>query len=152
MYKIKKKIYLIIIDISKNLEIYRRNKNVDLIIFLFVYYHKHLHVFFKQKTNMLFQHESHNHVIHFKKNIQFFNFALYDISYNKVTKFRCYLNENFNKEFIRVNRFEIAAFVLFIKKLNKNLRFCVDYKGLNVVIVKNRYFLFLIFEILNRFN
>ena len=74
------------------------------------------------------------------------------MSHNEVTKFRRYLNENFNKEFIRINRFEVAVSVLFVKKLDENLRFCVNYKGLNAVILKNRYFLFLIFEILNRFN
>ena len=152
LYKMKKKIHLIIIDISKNLKIYRRNKNVDSAIFLFVCYHEHLHVFFKQKTNMLFQYEFHDHVIHFKKDVQFFNFALYDISHNEVTKLRRYLNENFNKKFIRISRFEIVASVLFVKKFDENLRFCVNYKDFNAVIVKNRYFLFLIFEILNRFN
>ena len=65
----KKKIHLIIIDISKNLEVYQRNKNVNSIIFLLVRYYEHLHVFFKQKTNMLSQHEFHDHVIHFRKNV-----------------------------------------------------------------------------------
>ena len=41
---------------------------------------------------------------------------------------------------------------MFVKKLDEDFRFCVNYKGLNAVIVKNRYFLFLIFEIFNRFN
>ena len=110
LYKMKKKIHLIIIDISKNLKVYRRSKNVNSIIFLLVRYHEHLHVFFKQKTNMLFQHEFYDHVIHFKKNVQFFNFALYDMNYNEITKLRRYLNENLNKKFIRINRFETAAF------------------------------------------
>ena len=148
----EKEIHLIITDISKNLKAYRRSKNVDSTILLFVCYHEHLHVFFKQKVNMLLQHEPHDHAIHLKKNAQSPNSALYDISHNEVTKLRRYLNENFNKEFIRVNRFEIAVSVLFVKKLDENFRFCVNYKNLNAVIVKNRYFLFLIFEILNRFN
>ena len=41
---------------------------------------------------------------------------------------------------------------MFVKKFDKDFRFCVNYKNLNVVIVKNRYFLFLIFETFNRFN
>ena len=152
LYKMKKKNHLVIIDISKNLKIYRRSKNVDSTIFLFVRYHEHLHVFFKQKADMLFQHELHDHVIHLKKDAQFFNSALYDMNHNEITKLRRYLNENLNKKFIRVNRFETAVLVLFVKKFDENLRFCVNYKDLNAVIVKNRYFLFLIFEIFNRFN
>ena len=35
-------------------------------------------------------------------------------------------------------------------KKNNDLRFCVDYRGLNAIIIKNRYFLLLIFETLNR--
>ena len=38
------------------------------------------------------------------------------------------------------------------KNSKKKFRFCVNYRDLNVVIVKNRYFLFLIFETLNRLN
>ena len=101
---------------------------------------------------MLLQHKFYDHVIHFKKNVQSFNSALYDMSHNKITKLRRYLNENFNKKFIRISRFETAASVLFVKKFDKSFRFCVNYKNLNAVIVKNRYFLLLIFEIFNRFN
>ena len=41
-----------------------------------------------------------------------------------------------------------ALFVLFIEKSNEELRFCVDYKKLNVIIKRNRYFILLIKEIL----
>ena len=74
------------------------------------------------------------------------------MNHNEITKLRRYLNENFNKKFIRINYFEIAVFILFVKKFDKNFRFCVNYKNFNAVIVKNRYFLFLIFETFNRFN
>jgi len=39
-----------------------------------------------------------------------------------------------------------------VKKAEEDLRFCVDYRDLNAIIVKNRYFLLLIFEILNRLS
>ena len=35
-------------------------------------------------------------------------------------------------------------------KKNNELRLCVDYRDLNAIIIKNRHFLFLIFETLNR--
>ena len=74
------------------------------------------------------------------------------MSYNKALELRRYLDENLSKGFIRASRFEAAAFVLFVKKSGEGLRFCVDYRGLNVVTVKNRYPLLLISETLNRLS
>ena len=74
------------------------------------------------------------------------------MSRDKTLKFRRYLNENFNKKFIRVNRFETTISILFVKKFKGNFRFCVNYRDLNVIIVKNRYLLFLILKILNRLS
>ena len=42
--------------------------------------------------------------------------------------------------------------VLFIKKFEEGFYFYVNYKSLNVITVKNYYFLFLIFEIFNYLN
>ena len=115
-------------------------------------YHEFLNVCSRKKVDTLLKHEFHDHVIYFQKNERFSIFVLYDINYNEVLKFRCYLNENFNKKFIRVNRFDAIVSILFVKKLEKKIRFCVNYRDLNIVIVKNRYFLFFIFETLNCFN
>ena len=41
--------------------------------------------------------------------------------------------------------------MLFIKKINKNLRLCVNYRELNEIIIKNKYSLSLLFKTLNRF-
>jgi hypothetical protein len=62
------------------------------------------------------------------------------------------LDKNFNKDFIRVNRFYTAFFILFIKKLNGGLRFYVNYRGLNIIIIKNKYSLPLILKTLNQLN
>ena len=37
-----------------------------------------------------------------------------------------------------------------MSKKNNELRFYIDYRDLNAIIIKNRYFFFLIFETLNR--
>ena len=42
--------------------------------------------------------------------------------------------------------------MLFIFKKNKGLRFYIDYRKLNIVIIKNRYLLPLIIKTLNRLN
>ena len=58
------------------------------------------------------------------------------------------MNEHLKKEFIVSSYASFALFVLFIKKLNEELRFCVDYRKLNVIIKRNRYFISLIDEVL----
>ena len=57
-----------------------------------------------------------------------------------------------DKRFIRVSNSPVAAPVLFIKKPERGLRFCIDYKGLNWVIKKDRYLLFFIYETLRNIN
>ena len=152
MFRIKTKFYLIVFIIEKNFEIYRQNKNVDFVLFIFNRYHEFFDICFRQITNILFKYEFHDYVIYFKNDKRFSIFVLYDINYNEIFEFRRYLNENLNKKFIRINRFDTIVSILFVKKSKNNFRFCVNYKNLNVIIVKNRYFLFLILEILNRFN
>ena len=61
-----------------------------------------------------------------------------------------YLKNNLIKRFIRASSLSIVSLVLFVKKLRKDLRFYVNYRDLNVIIIKNRYSLSLIKEILNR--
>jgi len=43
-------------------------------------------------------------------------------------------------------------FILFIKKLNGGLYFYINYRGLNIIIIKNKYSLPLILKTLNRLN
>ena len=57
-----------------------------------------------------------------------------------------------DKGFIRVSNSLTVAPVLFIKKLKGGLRFCIDYRGLNRVIKKDRYPLSFIYETLRNIN
>ncbi len=115
-------------------------------------YSKHLHVFFKKEVDILLKHETHDHAIHLKEDAQASAFALYGMSHNEAQELRRYLDENLDKGFIRASRSEAIVLVLFVKKAEEGLRFCVDYRGLNAIIVKNRYSLLLIFETLNRLS
>ena len=71
------------------------------------------------------------------------------MSHNEIQKLHHYLDENLIKKFIQVNHFHAAFSILFAKKFEKKLHFCIDYKKLNAITVKNYYSLFLISEILN---
>ena len=74
------------------------------------------------------------------------------MSHNEAQELCRYLDENLSKGFIWASHSESAAPVLFVKKPGGGLRFCIDYRGLNAVTVKNRYPLPLISETLNRLS
>ena len=63
-----------------------------------------------------------------------------------------YLNENLSKDFIQVSHSQMITSVLFIKKFEEELCFCVNYRDLNTITVKNRYSLSLISETLNHLS
>ena len=63
-----------------------------------------------------------------------------------------YLLENLNKGFIGPSQAPYAALVLFIKKPNRGLRFCIDFRKLNELTCKDRYLLPLIDKTLARLS
>ena len=75
---------------------------------------------------------------------------LYNLFQIEITKFRRYFDDillkNWIKHFISLTK----IFIFFVFKKNNNFRLCVDYRNINVVIIKNRHSLSLIIEILNR--
>ena len=74
----------------------------------------------------------------------------YRMSLYKFEKIKKYLIENLFKNFITLNKTLYFSSMLFAMKVNKNLRFCVDYRRFNVMIKWNRYFLLLIKEIIEK--
>jgi hypothetical protein len=65
---------------------------------------------------------------------------------------RKWLNENFEKGFIRQSKAKCAAPLLLAKKPGEKIRICHDYRELNSVTIKNRYSLPLIQEILDQIS
>ena len=57
-----------------------------------------------------------------------------------------------NKKLNKIKQFTSFAktFIMFVTKKNKNLCLCINYRDLNIITIKNRYFLFFINETLNR--
>ncbi|KAF6515026.1 hypothetical protein HZS61_006160 [Fusarium oxysporum f. sp. conglutinans] len=64
---------------------------------------------------------------------------LYGMSREELTALREWLDENLRKGFIRPSSSPVASPVLFVKKPGGGLRFCVDYRALNNITVKDRY-------------
>jgi hypothetical protein len=65
---------------------------------------------------------------------------------------RDYLTDNLAKGFVVLSKAPFSSPVLFAKKANGSLRFCVDYRKLNALTKKNRYPLPLIDETLARLS
>ena len=55
-----------------------------------------------------------------------------------------YINKILDKGYIRLNILSYATSILIIKKLNEDLRICVNYRALNALIIFNRNALLLI--------
>ena len=110
-------------------------------------YHNYINVFDKSQTNILSSHRFYNHKLKFVEEankITLFKNRIYSISKHKFEQVKKYLNEHLKKEFIVPNHVLFALFILFIEKSNEELRFCVDYRKLNAIIKRNRYFISLI--------
>ena len=113
-------------------------------------YHDFQNVFNRSKVDKLSFYQFYNHKIIIKSESQLSQSKIYLMFKNKLQKIKKYLKKNLKKEFISFNLILYALSVLFVVKLNKSLRFCVNYRKLNVVTKKNQYLISLIEETLAR--
>jgi hypothetical protein len=74
------------------------------------------------------------------------------MSLNKLKVLWKYLDNNLEKGFIRASSSPVASLVIFVKKPGGGLQFCVDYRGLNALTIKNRYPIPLLQETLSRLS
>ena len=61
----------------------------------------------------------------------------YPISKDELLVVKKYINKYFDKGFIYFSIFLITAPIFLAKKLGGGILFCVDYRGLNTIIIKN---------------
>ena len=61
----------------------------------------------------------------------------YLISKDKLLVVKKYINEHFDKGFIYFSISLVAAPIFLAKKPGGGIQFCVNYKGLNTIIIKN---------------
>ena len=83
---------------------------------------------------------------------QFSHSSIYSMFETKLKILKVYLDKYFANKYIRLFKLFANVSILFMRKKNDNLRLCVNYKNLNIIIIKNRYFLSLIEKNLNRLN
>ena len=102
-----------------------------------------------KKVDKLFSHRFYDHKIELIEDLtQLFRSRVYFLSFKKFEILQKYLHENLQKEFINSNKTFYVSFILFVVKSNDQLRLCVNYRKLNVIIKRNNYFISLIKEIL----
>jgi hypothetical protein len=109
-------------------------------------YHEFLDVFDKKAFNTFVSHRFYDHKIVLKKDAIFEYTSLYKMFEEELKIVKKYLEDNLEKKFITASRSSFVSSVMFMKKANESLRFCVDYRKLNQLIKKNRYSLPLIEE------
>ncbi len=117
---------------------------------LSIVYHDFLNVFDREKITQLSLHWSYNHKIELEEESQLFRSQLYFMLSYKLQKIKEYLKENLKKKFITLSKASFASSILFVKKKDDSLCFCVNYWKLNALIKRNRYSIFLIDEVLVR--
>ncbi len=116
---------------------------------LSIIYHDFLNVFDRKKITQLLLHWSYNHKIKLKDESQSSRNWLYLMLSHKLQKIKKYLKENLKKKFITLSKALFASLILFVKKKDDSLRFCVNYRKLNALIKRDHYSILLINEVLN---
>ncbi len=115
---------------------------------LFSEYHDYLDVFDRAMIDQLSSHRFYDHKIELIDEETLSRSRLYQMFDHKLQKIKKYLINHLNKEFIFFSFASYVSLILFIKKKDESLRFCVDYRKLNALIKWNHYSLSLIDEIL----
>jgi hypothetical protein len=115
-------------------------------------YHNLLHVFSRAEADKLPIQRLYDHQIKLEPSKQPGYRPLYSMSLNKLKVLKKYLDKNLSKGFIHASSSPVASPVIFVKKPRGGLRFCVNYRGLNALTIKNRYPIPLLQETLNQLS
>ncbi len=113
-------------------------------------YHEFLDVFDRAQLNKLLSHRFYDHTIELISDSMSSRCWVYWMFFVKLLKIKKYLNENLSKKFITSSQTLYFFLVLFALKANEDLRFCMNYRKLNVIFKRNRYSLSLIDEIIDK--
>ena len=94
---------------------------------LSIIYHDFLNVFDREKTTQLSLHQSYDHKIELEEESQLSRSQLYFMLSYKLQKIKEYLEENLKKKFIILSKASFASSILFVKKKDNSLCFCMNY-------------------------
>jgi hypothetical protein len=116
---------------------------------LLVFYNL-VYVFLKKKSNELLSYQLYDHKIKIEldKRVPLGYYPLYNQTNKELKALKDYLENNLKKRFIKNSLVDFVSLVLFVKKPNKFLRFCINFHKLNKIIKKDQYLILFIKEIL----
>jgi len=109
-------------------------------------------VFSKQASDTLPPHRYYDYKVELENPHDLGYSLLYKITSEELLAVKEYISENLYKGFIEHSQAPFAAPVLFVRKSDGRLRFCIDYRKLNALTRKDRYPLPLIDETLARIS
>ena len=89
------------------------------------------------------------HIIKLEEDKQPLFGPIYSLGLVELETFKTYIKTNLANGFIQPSKSPAGALILINWKLDKSLRFCMDYRGLNNITIKNRYPLPLISKLLD---
>jgi hypothetical protein len=117
-------------------------------------FHNLVHAFSKKKSDELLSYRLYDHKIKIKpeKKIPLGYYFLYNQIDEELKTLKDYLEDNLKKGFIKNSSVDFVSFILFIKKPNKSLRFCIDFRKFNKITMKDQYLIPFIEEILQYLN
>ena len=103
-------------------------------------YHKFLNIFSKEASDTLFEHSKYDHRIWFLKSYKNHgNSFLQAMSKPKLQFVKKFLEENLKKGFIKDSNAPCLSPIMLAAKPGKSVRFCVDYRRLNKLTIKDAY-------------
>ena len=102
--------------------------------------HDYLDVFSKDQADKLPEHTDHDHEINIESNGKPIPFKRpYGATREELEVSKKYVDDHLAKGFVRPSTSSAASPVILVKKPGGGLRFCVDYRALNAITIKNRY-------------
>lgn len=113
-------------------------------------YHEYIKVFAKESFDKLPEKRPWDHVIELKPDSKAVNCKIYPLSHTEQGELTKFLEENLQSGRIRPSKSPMASAFFFIKKKDGSLRPVQDYRKLNDMMIKNRYPLPLISELVNK--
>jgi hypothetical protein len=104
-----------------------------------VYLHDLVHAASRETADILPPHRSQDHQINLTPESKPVFKRPYGMTKEELTAAKKYIDEHLAKGFIRPSSSPYASPVILVKKPGGGLRFCVDYRALNAITIRNRY-------------